>query len=166
MADVYEIQRPYSRFIADAFRQDSRQPAGKKVRAYAGIVVNVDEHKAVLRKQRSIAGYGVIVKRHAVHSACNTGIVGAIDFGRCKEKRRSRFEHARHACERCGLIAAREVKHHPPRNCRVETAVENGQLRASPRTAGVPGRFTPKRASIPVDVSRPATRWPALRALP
>jgi hypothetical protein len=36
--------------------------------------VNVDEHEAVLRNQLSIAGYGVIVKRHGVHCACNTGL--------------------------------------------------------------------------------------------
>jgi hypothetical protein len=42
--------------------------------------MNVDEHEAVLRNQLSTAGYGVIAERHAVHGACNTGIVGAIDF--------------------------------------------------------------------------------------
>ena len=88
---VSEIQRPYRLFIADAFRHGSLHLRARKYVFHAGIVVNVDEHEAVLRNQLSIAGYGVIAERHAVHSACNTGIVGAIDFGRCEEKRRSRF---------------------------------------------------------------------------
>jgi len=35
--------------------------------------VNVDEHEAVLDDHRSIAGNGVVRKRHAVHCACNAG---------------------------------------------------------------------------------------------
>jgi hypothetical protein len=101
--------------------------------------VNVDEHEAVLHNQLSIAGYGVIAERHAVHGACNTGIAGAIDVGPREEKRRSRFEHARHAFERCGLIAARVVNIIPHETAASKLPCENGQLRTSPRTAGVPG---------------------------
>ena len=44
--------------------------------------MNVDEHEAVLGDQRSIAGNCVVGKRHAVHRACNAGIISIIDFGR------------------------------------------------------------------------------------
>ena len=78
--------------IADAFRHGSPRPAGKRVRAYAGIVVNVDEHEAVLRNQ-SVDSW---VRRNSETSrrsfAGNTGIFGAGDFGRCEEKRRARLE--------------------------------------------------------------------------
>jgi hypothetical protein len=85
--------------------------------------VNVDEHEPVADDQRSIAGDGVILKPYAVHLARDAGIVDAIDFGRCEEKRRARFEYTRHARERRNLITAWEVKHHPPRNRGVEAAV-------------------------------------------
>jgi len=55
--------------------------------------------------------------------AGNARFIGAIDFGRGEEKRRAGFEHPRGARKRGGLIAARKVKHHPPRNRRVETGV-------------------------------------------
>jgi hypothetical protein len=68
---------------------------GEIVRAHTGIIVNVNEREAVLCKQRSIAGHSIVVKRHAVHRAGDTAIVGAIDFGACEKKRRARFQNAR-----------------------------------------------------------------------
>ena len=38
----------------------------KKIRAHAGIIVNVLEYEAVLGRQRPIAGDGVTIKRDAV----------------------------------------------------------------------------------------------------
>jgi hypothetical protein len=66
---------------------------GEKVRAGAGIVVNVDEDEAVLRKQ--------IVKRNDEPGLST----------------RDTLANA------AGLLAAGEVKQHPPRNRRVETGV-------------------------------------------
>jgi hypothetical protein len=61
----------------------SSRLSGEIVRAHAGIIVNINEHEAVLRNQRSIARHSIIVKRDAVHRTGNTAVVGANNFGRC-----------------------------------------------------------------------------------
>src|SRR5262249_31549572 len=97
--------------------------AGEIVRADAGIVVNFHEREAVLADQRQIARDTIIVKYHSVHRACNAAIVSVSDLGGCEEKRRARLKRPRHAGKYGGLITAWEVKHHAPRNRRVEDAV-------------------------------------------
>lgn len=71
--------------------------------------MNVDEHEAVLAEERSIAGDGVIVKRHAVHSSCDGGVVDAVDLGCCEKKRRALLEHIRHARKHRSVITPWKV---------------------------------------------------------
>jgi len=143
----------------------------------------VDEHQAMLDEQRSITLDRVIVKRDAIHRTRDPAIGRALDLGGGKEKGCARLEYARQTCKGYSLISACEVKHHPPRNRRVEATIcertrtnvaaydgcarqidpevrehSFGAVESDDAMAGVYERLRDRNAVAAADVQNPGTR--------